>query len=153
MKKIIKNNFILIYFVLLNIVLAIKMTTKYNDSLSEYFVFGFMGYGSILLFCEEIIIKKINIISIGISVILLLLLNYKFYITNTFIIKSFLFLTILNLLICLWSFLSNKYYKKARHYVSLKHPDTIKADVSILDFIFSILCWGYVIFGYFLFFN
>ena len=156
-KKIILNNFSIVYFILLNVVLAIKMTTKYNDSLSEYFVFGFFIYCSLLIFkYENVNIKKVkrftffNFFLSLISISLLLLLNYKSYVTNIFIIKYFLFSIICIFFVYVWVFLSYKYYKKKICFININlhvFIATNKGDISILDVIFSVLSWIYIMFG------
>ena len=156
LKKIFLNNFYFIYFTLLNIILAIKLISKYNGNINEYFVWGFIIFGAILSFeFQDINIKKtkrftfIIILLLIISMLLLLILNYKHCVTNIFIVKNILFSIVFVLLIYVWFFLSYKYYKKGICIIDTNLIALIGAkegDISILDFIFSILSLMYIVF-------
>ena len=151
--KIILNNFSLFYFILLNIVLAIKMTTKFNDNLNEYFIFGLGLFGLIQTSIPINAYKKkylFFILMILTSMLLLLLLNYKHYVTNIFIIKNAIFSIVYVFIVYLWMFLAYKYYKK--EIICLVSFNLINAyDVTKINIIFSILSYLYfVIYGAYL---
>ena len=146
-KKIFLDNFYLVYFISLNVVLIIKMTTNKNDSANEYLFYGFFIYGVILLAkFENKDIKSINkdikrvVFLLLISMLILLILNYKHYVNIIFIIKNHFAFSIYILFLYLWIILEYKYYKNGIFLITFKTIGHAKVDeVTIVNFIFSIL--------------